>query len=112
MRITKRQLRRIIKEELSAVISEGSFGHIEKMKKLLYSHFSLTPEQFSFDVSEDFEGQYSVIRRGGLMKLMKATGRPNPTVMLEEVEEALQQAGYETEFGDDGVLTGFAPTIS
>jgi len=86
----------------------GEGDAVTAIKNVLYNHFSLTEEQFSFDVSEDFEGQYSVISRGGLIKLMKTTGRPNPTSVLEEIEEALQQAGYGTEFGDDGVLTAFA----
>jgi len=97
-----------VKSVVDAAVGAGAGQPVTAIKNVLYNHFSLTEEQFSFDVSEDFEGQYSVIRRGGLMKLMKATGRPNPTVVLEEIEEALQQAGYRTEFGDDGVLTAFA----
>jgi len=96
----------------SIYLMGGGGQPVTAIKNVLYNHFNLTPEQFSFDVSEDFEGQYSVIRRGGLIKLMKATGRPNPTVVLEEIEEVLQKAGYKTEFGHDGVLTAFATTIS
>ena len=91
---------------------EGGGQPVTAIKNALYNHFNLTPEQFSFDVSEDFEGQYSVISRGGLTRLMKTTARPNPTAVLEEIEEVLQKAGYKTEFGHDGVLTAFATTIS
>jgi len=111
MKITKSQLKQIIKEELEAVM-EGGGQPVAAIKNALYNHFNLTEEQFSFDVSEDFEGQYSVISRGGLTKLMKVTARPNPTAVLEEIEEVLQKAGYKTEFGHDGVLTAFATTIS
>ena len=111
MKITKSQLKQLIKEELGAVM-EGEGQPVTAIKNVLYNHFNLTPEQFSFDVSEDFEGQYSVISRGGLIKLMKAAGRPNPTVVLDEIEEVLQKAGYKTEFGHDGVLTAFATTVS
>ena len=58
----------------SVYLMGGGGQPVTAIKNVLYSHFNLTPEQFSFDVSEDFEGQYSVISRGGLIKLMKTTG--------------------------------------
>jgi len=116
MKITKPQLKRIIKEEIENAMAESegagmvayddqgawdSDPNLAKIEQILNSEFDL--KDFKFHLMTDFPGQYSIADRGDLMGLRKKTG-----IELRDVKAALQANGYKTSFDHDG-LTAFDP---
>ena len=113
MKIPKRQLKRIIKEELRRVIREtenqtdmipyedydawDSDPNLERIEQVLSSELDL--KDFKFHLSTDFPGQYRIATRGGVMGLGKKTG-----YQLKDVEEVLQANGYKTDYSRDGLV--------
>ena len=113
MKIPKRQLKRIIKEELRRVIREtenqtdmipyedydawDSDPNLERIEQVLSSELDL--KDFKFHLSTDSPGQYRIATRGGIMGLGKKTG-----YQLKDVEEVLQANGYETDYSRDGLV--------
>jgi len=113
MKITKQQLKQIIKEELGRVIREtenqtdmipyedydawDSDPNLERIKQVLSSELDL--KDFEFHFSTVFPGQYRIAARRGMMGLGKKTG-----YQLKDVEEVLQANGYETDYSRDGLV--------
>ena len=97
MKITKRQLRRIIKEEIEKVKYNDydkwdSDPNLDKIEQLLGTELDL--KGFKFNLSTDFPGQYHIATNGELMGLERKMG-----VRAQDVEAILQANGYETDPG-------------
>jgi len=119
MKITKRQLRRIIKEEIGRLCESSaadretenqtdmipyedydawdSDPNLKRIEHVLSSKLDL--KDFEFYLTTDFPGQYRIATRGGITGLGKKTG-----YQLKDVEEVLQANGYETDYSRDGLV--------
>ena len=95
MKITKRQLRRIIKEEIEKVKYSDydkwdSDPNLDKIEQLLGTKLDL--KGFKFYLKTDFPGQYHIATNDELMGLERKMG-----VRAQDIEAILQANGYETD---------------
>ena len=131
MKITKTQLKQIIKEELARLTeadwdhppepagSLGGYGatdlygvdayerdeHPDKIERILEDAFGLKEKGFVLEIDIQLPGeQYLVMTRGGLGELGRiiGTGHGDWSATMK-AEEALKANGYNVDVGPDGL---------
>ena len=130
MKITKTQLKQIIKEELARLTeahwdhppepagSLGGYGdtdlygvddesdeHTDRIERILDDAFGLKEKGFVFEIDIQLPGeQYLVMTRGGLGEIGRILGSGHGDWRVDEnVANVLEENGYNVDVGPDGL---------